>query len=176
MTGCFVDLFDENNYLGFPSLEDLEVWSCNLSREDADIIWRGFYSGKLPQLHSLRISFNDLADSVRLLNQNNVQQSPVLPLQKLTMAETKLSSSDIANLSKAVAVGKLPNLQYLSMRLNNFSFMGEDIKELVLSCKSKHPQTKLQIDLRDIDLPQNVREEIRFQCLGTCVEIVEGSI
>ena len=173
MTDCFVNLFDGNNGKGFPFLENLDICRCDLSRDDADIVWESVYSGMLPQLHSLRISLNSLTDSVRLLDTNNSEQSSVLPLHELKMNGADLSSSDITSLSKAVALGKLPHLQLITMNYNNFSSMGEDIKALVLSCKSKRPQTKLQIKLQCTRLPQQVQEEIRFQCLGTNIVIVE---
>ena len=169
LTDCFVHLFDANKGVGFSSLEDFDIYNCKLSRDDAEIVWRSLYSGKLPQLHSLRISLNSLTDSVRLLENNYSEQSTVLPLQELKMNSADLSSSDIAGLSEAVALGKLPDLQLITLSFNDFSSMGEDIKALVLSCKSECPQSNLQINLQNTELSQQVQEDIRFQCLGTVI-------
>ena len=96
-----------------PSLEDLQLNTTELTKDDIKSLCTAVRQGRLPKLKRLDVSGNILTNCL-----DTLMNADDLSLGLLEISNAKLSKGDVKSLSTAVRGGRLPELMILDLSNN----------------------------------------------------------
>ena len=168
LTGCLLSVLPGNPHC-LPQLQELDLNCTRLNKEDLQHLSRITQSNKLPTLRILDLSENTLTGCLSNLLPDNPHGLP--ELQKLKLANSRLTKDDLQHLTHLIQTHKLPGLDYLDLSFNSLNEKETDVEHLIDACVTHH-QRELELSLWFYDLSEAFEEKWKRRCAGTKIELV----